>query len=134
MESTAPGAELEEARNANSRRAMRGRQRLEKLDLRSVVVYPGAGNPRRWAFCLLLILLQDVHFLECNFRQGVQFAICNRATRRWSMALAAATGASQEDVYAELIANGIPNSRFVPAGVVAVTRAQEYGYSLLYAE
>jgi len=65
---------------------------------------------------------------------GVQFAICNRATRKFSMALAAATGQSAEDVYAELIANGIPNSRFGPAGVVAVTRAQEYGYSLLYSE
>ena len=26
----------------------------------------------------------------------------------------------------------IPSSRFVPAGVVGTTRAQEYGYSLLF--
>lgn len=69
-----------------------------------------------------------------SLEKGIQFAICNRATRKFSMALASATGQTAEAVYAELIANGIPNSRFVPAGVVAVTRAQEYGYSLLYSE
>ncbi|NQV68399.1 MAG: hypothetical protein HQ498_00100 [Pseudohongiella sp.] len=66
--------------------------------------------------------------------QGVKFVICNRATRSFSKSLASATGASADDVYAELVAGAIPNSRFAAAGVLAATRAQEYRFSLLYAE
>lgn len=66
--------------------------------------------------------------------KGVKFAICNRATHTFSRSLASATGTSADEVYAELIANGIPDSRFVAAGVLAATRSQEYSYSLLYAE
>jgi hypothetical protein len=72
--------------------------------------------------------------LESLAAQGVKYVICNRATRTLSRGLAAATGASPEDVYAELVAGAIPNSRFVAAGVLAVTRAQELGYSLVYSE
>ncbi len=66
--------------------------------------------------------------------KGVRFAICNKATQAFSQRLASVTNQTFEDVYAELRANPIPDSRFVPAGVIAVTRAQEYGYSLLYSE
>lgn len=64
--------------------------------------------------------------------RGVQFAICSKATRSISGALAGATGGSAEDIYQELVKANIPQSRFVPAGVLAATRSQEYGYSLLY--
>lgn len=63
--------------------------------------------------------------------RGVQFAICENATRFFSGGIARATGASADDVFEELVANAIPNSHFVSAGVIAATRAQEYGYSLL---
>ncbi len=66
--------------------------------------------------------------------KGVKFAICNRATRTISRRLASSTAVSADEVYAELVAGAIPDSRFVAAGVLAVTRAQEYHYSLLYAE
>jgi len=66
--------------------------------------------------------------------KGVRFAICNRATRSLSTRIASSTGASVDEVYAELVAGAVPNSHFVAAGVLAVTRAQEYSYSLLYAE
>jgi intracellular sulfur oxidation DsrE/DsrF family protein len=66
--------------------------------------------------------------------RGVQFAICGRATRRYAMAIASSTGVTADEAFAELAAGLIPNARMVPAGVVTVTRAQEYGYSLLYAE
>lgn len=65
--------------------------------------------------------------------RGAQFAICNAATQFISGQVANATGSTADEVYDELVANAIPNSRFVPAGVVALTRAQEYGYSLLVA-
>jgi intracellular sulfur oxidation DsrE/DsrF family protein len=66
--------------------------------------------------------------------RGVQFAICLRATRGIAGRLARAADVPTEEVLEELMAGGIRNSRFVPAGVLAATRAQEYGYSLLYAE
>ena len=65
--------------------------------------------------------------------RGVHFAICNRATHSMSRRLSAATGQSAASHYAELIRENIATSRFVPAGVMAATRSQEYGYSLLYA-
>lgn len=72
--------------------------------------------------------------IDAVVARGVQFAICNRATRAVSGMVARSTDASAEEVYQELINNNIPSSRFVPAGVVAATRSQEYGYSLLYAD
>jgi len=66
--------------------------------------------------------------------QGVNFAICLRATRGIAGRLARTAGVPAEQVLEELMAGGIPNSHFVPAGVMTATRAQEYGYSLLYAE
>ncbi len=66
--------------------------------------------------------------------RGVQFAICSRASRRFAMAIASSAGVSAEEAFAELAAGLIPNARMVPAGVVTATRAQEYRYSLLYAE
>ena len=36
------------------------------------------------------------------------------------------------EVHDELVANMVANGHMVPAGVMALTRAQEHGYSLLY--
>jgi intracellular sulfur oxidation DsrE/DsrF family protein len=71
--------------------------------------------------------------IDSLIARGVSYAICNKATQSMSARLAQATKSSAEEIYQEIIAAPIPASRFVPAGVVAVTRAQEYGYSLLYA-
>jgi intracellular sulfur oxidation DsrE/DsrF family protein len=64
--------------------------------------------------------------------KGVQFAICNSATTMLSGLIAREAGLEAEAVHAELVANLIPNGHMVPAGVMALTRAQEYGYSFLY--
>jgi hypothetical protein len=45
--------------------------------------------------------------------------------------IAERTGVDENAVYKELTSNTIGNAHFVSAGVVAVTRAQEYGYSLV---
>jgi intracellular sulfur oxidation DsrE/DsrF family protein len=66
-------------------------------------------------------------------KRGVQFAVCNAATTLVAGMIARANNAKAEDVHDELVAHLVPNARMVPAGVMAVTRAQEYGYSLLYA-
>jgi hypothetical protein len=71
--------------------------------------------------------------IDSVIARGTQFAICNAATQFFAGQIASASGGSAEAIYEELIAGAIPNSRFVSAGVIALTRAQEYGYSLLYA-
>jgi len=65
--------------------------------------------------------------------RGVQFALCNAATRWYSRYVAGEVGGNADDIYEEFIDAAIPNSRFIAAGVFGTTRAQEYGYSLLYA-
>jgi intracellular sulfur oxidation DsrE/DsrF family protein len=64
--------------------------------------------------------------------KGVQFAICDAATTLMSGMAARTAGKTQQEVHDELVANVIPNGHMVPAGVMAVTRAQEHGYSFLY--
>jgi intracellular sulfur oxidation DsrE/DsrF family protein len=66
-------------------------------------------------------------------RRGVMFAVCGTATRGLAGAIATATSGNQDAIYKEITADPIPNGRFVPAGVLAVNRAQERGYSLIYA-
>ena len=65
--------------------------------------------------------------------RGTHFAICDLATNFFATQIAQDIGASKDSVYKELVASAIPNGHFVAAGVVAVTRAQEYNYSLLCA-
>jgi len=65
--------------------------------------------------------------------RGVKFDVCAGATRVISGLLARATNSSADETYQELVDSLVPNGRFVPAGVMAATRAQEFGYSLLYA-
>lgn len=64
--------------------------------------------------------------------RGVHFAVCDAATTMMSGFIAREAGLVAEDVHAELVANLIPNAHMVPAGVLALTRAQEHGYSFLY--
>jgi len=63
--------------------------------------------------------------------RGVQFAVCDAASRGTSRRLAG-QGGDADAVYAEMVANMIPSSRLVAAGVIAVTRAQEYRYSAIH--
>ena len=66
-------------------------------------------------------------------RQGIQFGVCQLATRNIAGLIAQATGVTTDAAYSELTANLIGNARMVPAGIVAVGRAQERGYSLVTA-
>lgn len=69
--------------------------------------------------------------VETLAKAGVQFAVCAMATRRVAGSIAQATGGNTDTINAELIANLVANGRMVPAGIVAVNRAQERGYSLV---
>jgi hypothetical protein len=64
-------------------------------------------------------------------KQGMQLAICNLTTRSYTQIIADQTNRSADEVYKELTANTIGNGHFVPAGVVAATRAQERGYAII---
>jgi len=64
-------------------------------------------------------------------KQGVHFAVCNLTTRAYAKIISGQSGASEDAIYKELTGNTIGNSHFVPAGIVAVTRAQEHGYALV---
>jgi intracellular sulfur oxidation DsrE/DsrF family protein len=65
-------------------------------------------------------------------KRGVHFAVCMLSTRRHSGVIARVSGGSADEIYKELTSNLIPNAHLVPAGVVAINRSQERGYSLQY--
>jgi intracellular sulfur oxidation DsrE/DsrF family protein len=64
--------------------------------------------------------------------RGIHFAICNSASTLLASIIARQSGQEAAAVLAELVANTIPNGHMVPAGVMAITRAQEHGYSFMY--
>ena len=61
---------------------------------------------------------------------GVQFAICDLSTHAIAGLIARDHGITAEAAYKEISTNLIGNGRLVPAGIVAVNRAQERGYAL----
>jgi intracellular sulfur oxidation DsrE/DsrF family protein len=63
--------------------------------------------------------------------KGAQFAVCGMATQGLSHIIASETGGDAGAIEKELKANLIPGGIIVPAGVVAVNRAQERGYAIL---
>jgi hypothetical protein len=72
--------------------------------------------------------------LDALFKQGVQLAVCSVATAGYAGVIAQAIGGNAGAINSELIANlALSNARMVPAGIVAVNRAQERGYSLVRA-
>jgi intracellular sulfur oxidation DsrE/DsrF family protein len=65
-------------------------------------------------------------------KRGVQLAVCQMATRAYAGSIAEATGGNADSIFKELAANLLPNARLVPAGIVAINRAQERGYALAH--
>lgn len=82
---------------------------------------PGSGLPNRGVTIPSLVA------------KNVQFAVCNSATRFITGAIAQRTKGDAEAIYQKFLANLVPNSHMAAAGVLAVNRAQEYGYTLLTA-
>jgi hypothetical protein len=66
-------------------------------------------------------------------KRGMQLAVCATASRGLAGRIARATGGDADKVMEEMAANLVPNARLVPAGIVAVNRAQERGYSFVHA-
>jgi intracellular sulfur oxidation DsrE/DsrF family protein len=70
--------------------------------------------------------------LDALIKRGVRLAVCQMSTRAYAAAISGKTGGSVDDIYKELTQHLVPNSHIVPAGIVAVNRAQERGYSIAY--
>lgn len=65
-------------------------------------------------------------------KRGVQFAVCDTATRFAASQLAMATKGDNQAIYKDLTSNTIANSHYVSAGIVATNRAQEKGFTLAH--
>jgi intracellular sulfur oxidation DsrE/DsrF family protein len=70
--------------------------------------------------------------MEALIKKGVQFAVCSASTRGIATRIAKANGLEVDSVVKEITSNLIGNSHMVPAGILAVNRAQEHGYSFIY--
>jgi hypothetical protein len=65
-------------------------------------------------------------------KRGMQFGVCDTASHGLARRLAG-PGGDADATYKEMVASMIPSSRLLVAGVIGVTRAQEYGYSVVHA-
>jgi hypothetical protein len=63
--------------------------------------------------------------------QCMRLAVCNLTTRGLAGLIAEETGGERDAVYKELTTSLIGRAQIVPAGILAVTRAQEYGYAMV---
>jgi intracellular sulfur oxidation DsrE/DsrF family protein len=72
--------------------------------------------------------------LEALAKRGVHFAICDLSAHRIAGVIARKYDKTMEDVYKEMVPHAIGGAaaHFVPAGIVAVNRSQEHGYSIAY--
>jgi len=79
---------------------------------------PGLANPRQAQ-------------LNNLAKRGVRFTVCDLSTHAIAGLIADSIAGKAEDVYPQLIANRVDSARQVPAGIVALNRAQEHGYSTM---
>jgi len=70
--------------------------------------------------------------LDSMLNRGVHVAVCQLSTRANATAIARQIGGAADTIYNELVAHVVANSHIVPAGIVAVNRAQERGYSIAF--
>jgi hypothetical protein len=61
---------------------------------------------------------------------GARFAVCGSATHAIAETIAKKIDGDADAIFQELTANLVPGAVMVPAGIVALKRAQEHGYTL----
>jgi len=71
--------------------------------------------------------------LDALLKRGMHLAVCQMATTRYAGSIAQALGGTADEIYKEITSNLLPNAHMVPAGIVAASRAQEYGYTFVSA-
>lgn len=72
--------------------------------------------------------------IEQMAKRGVRFAVCGLSTRASAQLIAQRTGGQVDALIKELSSNLVPNGHMVAAGIVAVSRAQERGYTFAYVD
>lgn len=72
--------------------------------------------------------------IEQMAKRGVRFAVCGLATRTTARLAAQKSGGDADAIFKELTAHLVPNGHMVAAGIVAVSRAQERGYTFAYVD
>ncbi|MDQ8155348.1 MAG: hypothetical protein P3B98_11870 [Gemmatimonadota bacterium] len=70
--------------------------------------------------------------VEMAVARGWHFAVCDLAARAFAGLAARPGGPTTDEIYAELKQSTLGNAHFTAAGIVAVDRAQERGYSYSY--
>ena len=78
------------------------------------------------------VLANQGVLLDAVLKRGVRLAVCALATRATASLIARQTGGKVDEIFTELTEHLVPNAHMVPAGIVAVNRAQEHGYSFAY--
>ena len=79
---------------------------------------PGLANPRQTQ-------------LNNLAKRGVRFTVCDLSTHAIAGLIADSISGKADDVYPQLVGNRVDSARQVPAGIVALNRAQEHGYSTM---
>lgn len=88
-----------------------------------VNVYATAGNGTE----------QPAGRMNALIKAGAHIAVCQVSTQTIAFNIARATGSDANKIVEEINANLVGNAHAVPAGIVTVNRAQERGYSFVYA-
>lgn len=70
--------------------------------------------------------------MDAVLKRGVRLAVCSLATRAIASAAARQTGGAVDDINKDLVANLVMNAHMVPAGIIALSRAQERGFTFNY--
>ena len=68
--------------------------------------------------------------LGALLKRGAHFAVCGMATRFLAGQIAKATTGNADTIHAEIAANLVFSAHLMAAGILAVNRAQERGYTL----
>jgi hypothetical protein len=68
-------------------------------------------------------------------KRGVHFAFCDLSAHRIAGVIGRKVEKTMDEIYKEIAPHAVggPAGHFVPAGIVAVNRSQERGYSIAYA-
>ena len=73
--------------------------------------------------------------LDSVLKRGLRLGVCQLATRALVQNIVGKTGGNADDIYKELTSNLVsPNAHMVPAGIIAVNRAQERGFTFAYVD
>lgn len=96
--------------------------KTKAVPVKNVFMYGDYGND----------LLNIGVTIEAMAKRGVRFAVCSLGTRAAANLAAQKMGGNADAIFKELTENLIPNGHMVPAGIVAVNRAQERGYTFAY--